>query len=90
MRSTGPVLAMGLTGIVNESVVNAQPMDWRMLIATGLAAGIFALLEHADAQIAVDLAWLTFITTLFVRVKNNVPSPAESFLSWWNGGKATT
>jgi hypothetical protein len=88
MRSTGPILAVGLVTITNESVVNSKPIDWRIPIATGLAVGMFALLEHADADIAVDLAWLALISVLFVRVQPNTPAPVEGFLTWWNAGKS--
>jgi hypothetical protein len=89
MRSTGPILAMGATTLVNESVVNGKAIDWRIPVAAGLACGIFALLEKVDPQVAVDLAWLSFISTLFVRVQPGTPAPAESFMTWWNAGGKT-
>jgi len=42
--TTGPVLALGGITIANRVVFNDQPMDWRIPIATALAAGMFALL----------------------------------------------
>ena len=83
--STGPILAMGAITIVNQTIVHGQPMDWRVPIATGLAAGVFALGEHAWETGVVGLAWLALVTVLFVRTKPDVPSPVESMVSFWEG-----
>jgi hypothetical protein len=37
-RTIGPVLATGALTIANQTVFNGKPMDWRVPIATGLAA----------------------------------------------------
>jgi hypothetical protein len=88
-RAIAPILATGLLASVNRSVFNSEPMDWRIIPATGLAAVGFALAEKAWATGAVILAWSTFLTVLLTRIDHE-PSPVENALSWWNstaGGK---
>lgn len=82
--STGPILAVGAITLANQSIVNGQPINWRVPIATGLAAGMFAIAEHAWAEGVVALSWLALVSVLFVRLTPNVPAPAESFVKWWN------
>lgn len=85
-RTIGPILATGAVAVANRTVFNGQPMDWRIPIATGLAAVGFDLFEHAAPQIAVILAWTTFLTVILTRTDPNVPSPTESALAWWKKG----
>lgn len=85
-RSTGPILALGGITLANKTIVNGQPMDWRIPIATGLAAGVFALAEKGWEEGAVGIAWLALVTILFVRVDPNVPSPVESAEAFWRQG----
>jgi hypothetical protein len=59
-RTTGPILATGLVTIANQTVFHSEPMDWRVPIATGLAAVGFSLAERAAPELAVILAWTTF------------------------------
>jgi len=82
-QTTGVILAMGATTVVNRTVFQGEPMDWRIPIATGLLAVGFSLAERAYPQGAEILAWTTFLTTLITRVDPKVPSPAESALAWW-------
>lgn len=86
-QSTGPLLVIGAVTIVNGTIVHGEPMDWRVPIATGLTIGIFALGEKAWPEGVAGLAWLALVTSLFVRLKPNVPSPAESMLEFWEGKK---
>lgn len=88
-KTTGPVLAIGALTIVNQSVFHNQPMDWRVPIATGLAAVGFTLAEKAWPQGAEILAWTALLTVLLTRTNSKVPSPAESAVAWFNqsGGK---
>ena len=87
-RSTGPVLAIGAITLGNEVILHNQPINWRVPIATGIAAGLLALLERPAEGIAVGIAWLGLLTLLVARVDPKTPSPAESLLAWWNkGGK---
>jgi len=79
-RSTGPILATAAITVVNRSVLNDKDIDWRIILGTGVAAVGLALLEKASEGFAVGLAWLTLVTTLFVKVDPTVPPPAESLL----------
>jgi len=85
-RSTGPILAMGGITIANQTVLNGKPLDLRVVVATGGAALVFALIEKASPEIALGLAYIGLVTILFARVDPKVPSPAESALKWWEGG----
>lgn len=86
-RTTGPILAIGGITIGNSVIVNGQPINWRVPIATGIAAGMFSLVERVSEPVAVALAYLALVTVLFVRLQPGVPSPVESFTNWWNQGR---
>lgn len=83
-RSTGPVLAIGGITVLNRTVFNGQAMDWRIPIATGIAAGLLALAENAIGNGAVYIAYLALAAVVLSRVDPTVPSPAESALKWFN------
>ncbi len=83
-QTTGPVLAMGAITVANQVIFNGKDMDWRIPIATGLVAGGFALMEKLSVQLASGLAWLSLVAVLFVRLKPDVPAPAESAVKWFN------
>ena len=85
-RTIGPILATGAVTIANQTVFNGKPMDWRVPIATGLAAIGFNLFERVAPELAVVLAWTTFLTVMLSRTDPNVPSPVESAVSWWKKG----
>jgi hypothetical protein len=85
-RSLGPVLATGALTIANQTVFNGKPLDWRVPIATGLAGIGFTLVEKVAPDLAVILAWTTFLTVLLTRTDPAVPSPVESALKWWQKG----
>ncbi len=90
--STGPMLAVGAVTMVNQTVLNAQPINWRVAIGTGVATIGLALTERVSRSFAVGLAYIALVTVIFARVDPKVPSPAESALRWWNqtgkqGGK---
>jgi predicted membrane-bound dolichyl-phosphate-mannose-protein mannosyltransferase len=82
--STGPILAIGAITVANRTVFNDKPMDWKIPIASTIAAVLFAGAERAFGDVAVKLAYLAMITTVFVRVDPSVPTPAESALAWFN------
>lgn len=82
-RTTGPVLALGGITMLNENVFHNQPVNWKIPIATGLLAGGMALVEKASPELATGLVWLALAAVLLTRVNPNVPSPTESFVSWW-------
>lgn len=74
---------MGAITVGNAVIVNGEPFDFRVPIATGIAAGLFALFESAAPRPAVGLAWVALVAVLLVRLDPNVPAPVESFTAWW-------
>lgn len=82
--STGPILAVGGITLANRVIFNDQPMDWKVPIATVMAALLFSGAERAVGRVAVNVAYLALITVVFARVDPKVPSPAESALRWFN------
>jgi hypothetical protein len=82
-KTTGPILLMGAVVIGNQVVLNNRDLDVRIPLATGLAAGAFALLERVSQQLAVGIAWTALVAVLLGRVDPNVPSPVESLNTWW-------
>lgn len=89
-KTTGPILAMGAVTVANSTVFHGQPVNWRVPIATGLAAIGFSLAERAWPQGAEILAWTAFLTVLLTRTNPKIPSPAESAVTWFNTGGKTT
>lgn len=87
-QSTGIILAIGGITLANEVIFNDREMDWRIPIATGIAALTFTGIEKANAQAAVGLAYVALVAVLFTRVNPKVPSPTESALNWWNSPAA--
>lgn len=83
MRSTGPVLAIGAITMANNVLFNDKPFDWRVPVATGIAAGAFSLAEKAWPEGAVALAWMALVTILITRIDPKVPSPVETLNNWW-------
>lgn len=84
--STGPILAAGGITLFTRTVVQGHliPQEYRVIAGTALAAGGLALLEKANAGLAIGLSWLTLITVLLVRVDPKTPSPVEAFNTWFN------
>lgn len=86
-RSTAPVLLVGGITLANRSIFHDEPVDWRIPVATGLAAGCFALGEKTPfGDWFVTVAWIAVVTTLLGRTDPKVPSPTESALAWWQSG----
>lgn len=83
-QTTGIVLAIGGITLANQVIFNDQEMDWKIPIATGIAALTFSGIEKANAQIGVGLAYVALVAVLFTRIDPKVPSPTESALAWWN------
>jgi hypothetical protein len=76
------MLAVGGITIANQSLLakEQQPIDWRIPIATAIAAGGLALLERISPELAVGLAWIALVSVLFVKVDKKVDAPAENIL----------
>lgn len=83
-KSTGPILAVGAITLANQVIFHDQPINWRIPIATGIAAMGLALVEPAMGKAAPMLAWAALFTVVFVRVTPGVPSPVETLNSWWH------
>jgi hypothetical protein len=83
-QSTGPILAIGGITLANKSLLKKppDPFDWRIAVATGVSAGLFALLEKGWQRGAVSLAYLALVTILFVRVDPKTPAPMENLNDW--------
>lgn len=86
-QTTGIVLATGAITVVNASVFHDKPVDWRVPIATGFAALLFSGAERIWSKGAVLMAWTGLVAVCLTRVDPGTPSPTESVLSWWEGGK---
>lgn len=84
-RSTGPMLAVGAIALGNEVILNDKPINWRIPVATAVAAGMLALIERLSEGLAVGLSWLALMSILLVRIDPAVPAPIESFAKWWKG-----
>lgn len=86
-KSTGPILAIGGITLANRSLLQQppQPFDWRVVIATGVSAGLFALLERGWEKGAVALSYLALVTVLFVRVDPKTKAPLENLNTWLGG-----
>lgn len=85
-ESTGPILAIGAITMANRSIFHDEPVDWKIPVATAIAAGMFSLMEQAVGEWAVRVAWIALVSSLLTRLEPTVPSPAESALAWWNAG----
>jgi hypothetical protein len=82
-ESTGPILAIGAITVANRSIFHDKEMDWRVPAATGLAALMFTGAERVWGQGARMLAWTALIAVCLTRIEDDVPSPVESALLWW-------
>ncbi len=84
MRSTGPIVAAGAITAFVAIVVQERPLldAPRIAVATGIAAGGLALLEKLWGNGAVALSWMALVTVLLVRVRKDVPAPAEAVATW--------
>lgn len=66
-KSTGPILAVGGITLFNKWLGNDQGFDVKIVVATGIAAGVLALLEKASPQLAVGIAYIALITSLLIK-----------------------
>ena len=85
-QTTGIILVTGAVTVANASVFHDRPVDWRVPVATGLAALAFSGAERIYPQGAVLLAWTGLVVVLMTRTDPRTPSPTESALNWWNNG----
>jgi hypothetical protein len=78
-ESTAPILLTGAVSFGNQWLGNGH-LDLRVIVATGIAAGGFALLEQVPglAPFAAGVAWIGFITLLFIPPAKGEASPASN------------
>jgi hypothetical protein len=86
--STAPVLLTGGATMLAD-YLNGKGVEFRVALATGIAAGLLALMEEADAPAAVGIAWLAFAASMITPRSNGTPSPAQTFLTAWQHPKRT-
>ncbi len=80
VRSTGPIITAGGITLASQVLAQNKPVDWRIPIATGMAAGFLALIEKLSESAAVGIAYMALITTMFLRPAKNKPAPIEAIL----------
>jgi hypothetical protein len=84
--STTPIVLAGGATVIADYIEH-KGIQWRVLVATGLAAGAFALIEKADPPLVVGIAWIAFIGSMIAPRPNGQLPPAEVFLNQWNATK---
>lgn len=80
--STAPILLTGSATMLAD-YIQGQGVKWNVALATGIAAGVFGLLERADAPLVVGLAWVAFVGSMVAPRSGGSP-PVEVFLNQWN------
>lgn len=82
-----PIFLAGGITLANQAVVHNQPVNWRIVMATPILALAMAGIEKPLPKLATGISYIALVTVLLTRVDPHTPSPAESFVSWWEGGK---
>jgi hypothetical protein len=72
------MLAAGGITFANKWLLADKGPDFKILIATGIAAMALAAVENVSPEFAVGLAWIALVTILFTRTSADVPSPVEA------------
>ncbi|MEU9048377.1 hypothetical protein AB0D63_43315 [Kitasatospora sp. NPDC048343] len=83
-KVVGPVLATGAITMANQSIFHGKPVDWRVPVATGLAAITLSMIERAWPKGAQMMAWTMLIVVITTRVNPGEESPAETIQMWWS------
>lgn len=81
--STGPIVLTGAVTTLND-YIQGRGMQWRTVLATGLAAGVFVMFEKANRDLAVPMAWMVLVASLITPRKSGVNPPVQTFLATWN------
>jgi hypothetical protein len=70
--STGPVVAAGAITYANAVLFNGKTWDSQLIVVvgTGIAAGMLALLERASTPLAAGIAWIALVTSLLIQPKS--------------------
>jgi hypothetical protein len=88
-KSTGPILAVGAITLANEVVLQGRGFNWRVPIATGIAALVLDGIEHVSEPLAVGIAWIALVAVLFTRIDPNTPAPIEALNDFISKGKGS-
>lgn len=81
-QSTTPILLTGgLTAL--SDYMQKQGVQWKVLLATGIAAAIFSVAEPVNPPLITGVAWLVFLGSMIAPRKGSQP-PIEVFLAQWN------
>jgi hypothetical protein len=79
----------GALSFANSSLLNQQPVNWKIPIATGIAAVMLSGIEKVWGEGATAMAWMAVVAVLFVPI-NNKPSPIENLLTFLQKNGFTT
>jgi hypothetical protein len=80
-HSTGVILAVGGISFGNEWLLNKQPPNFKILLATGVAALMLGGLEHLSEPLATGIAWIALITVTLTDAGSKGNSPAQNLLN---------
>jgi hypothetical protein len=80
--STTPIVIAGGMTMLSD-YMQGKGVQYRVALATGIAATIFSVVEPADPGLIVATAWLALVASLVVTRPNGAPSPVEVFLAKW-------
>jgi hypothetical protein len=71
-KSTGIILAVGGMSYANDVIFNGQSpaQGIPVIVGTGIAAGLLTLMERANQELAVGLAWIALVTMALVPPKH--------------------
>lgn len=77
--STGIILAAGGISFGNKWLLEHKSPDFKILLATGVAALMLDGFEHISKELAVGIAWIALVTTLLAPV-GSTNSPVTNLL----------
>jgi hypothetical protein len=78
--TTGPILAIGAISFGNE-FIQTKNLNFRIVLATGIAAGILSLMERLSVELAVGITWIALVTELLAPPKPGLKSPVQELTS---------
>ena len=79
--TTGPVLVAGAISFTNQALINNQPVNWKIPLATGFTAVALAGIERVWPEGAKAMAYMLVVGVLFIPVSGK-PSPMENMVSF--------
>ena len=85
-QSTGIILAAGAISFGNEWLLEHKAPDFKIPLATCIAALMLVGAEHINQELAVGVAWIALITVLLAPV-GSTNSPVTNLLNTTGLGK---